>query len=314
MGPKVSCAAEGLLHGVVGSDTDENGWTRPQRFTAGQLKALGSCRAWHPGLYRQLAAATAGVSLQFETDSSNVWLEAEMDPMPRGSAAVVADVERYGTGVTPPYDGFSADVDDVHLPLALPDEGGLVSFCVDVTEAPEPGVQRLPGMGGASTHRVTIWLPCLGGCEVRSVMGDGTFIEPVAERGQLLVLGDSISQSYVTCDPGLAWPCRLAAQLGLELVNQGVGGQVFQPGTLVGMAGSVRPEHIVVEFGANYRFEPCQAGRVEQEVRTYLYEVAATWPEVPTWVMTTLPYTEVAYPNHPRSCFAEVDGDRKSVV
>ena len=49
----------------------------------------------------------------------------------------------------------------------------------------------------------------------------------------------------------------------------------------------------MVEFGANYRFEPCQAGRVEQEVRTYLYEVAATWPEVPTWVMTTLPYTEV---------------------
>ena len=195
MGPKVSCAAEGLLHGVVGSDTDENGWTRPQRFTAGQLKALGSCRAWHPGLYRQLAAATAGVSLQFETDSSNVWLEAEMDPMPRGSEAVVADVERYATGVTPPYDGFSADVDDVHLPLALPDEGGLVSFCVDVAEAPEPGVQRLPGMGGASTHRVTIWLPCLGGCEVRSVMGDGTFIEPVAERGQLLVLGDSISQA-----------------------------------------------------------------------------------------------------------------------
>ena len=106
MGPKVSCAAEGLLHGVVGSDTDENGWTRPQRFTAGQLKALGSCRAWHPGLYRQLAAATAGVSLQFETDSSNVWLEAQMDPMPRGSAAMVADVERYGTGVTAPYDGF----------------------------------------------------------------------------------------------------------------------------------------------------------------------------------------------------------------
>lgn len=64
----------------------------------------------------------------------------------------------------------------------------------------------------------------------------------------------------------------------------------------------------MVEFGANYRFEPCQAGRVEQEVRTYLYEVAATWPEVPTWVMTTLPHTEVAYPNHLRSCFAEVDG------
>ena len=70
MGPRVSCAAEGLLRGIVGSTTDADGWTRPLRFTPGQLKALGSCREWHPGLYRQLAACTAGVSLQFETDSS----------------------------------------------------------------------------------------------------------------------------------------------------------------------------------------------------------------------------------------------------
>ena len=308
MGPRVSCAAEGLLRGIVGSTTDADGWTRPLRFTPGQLKALGSCRAWHPGLYRQLAACTAGVSLQFETDSSEVMVEVAMDPVPRGSAAVFDDVERYGTGVQPPYDGFSADVDGVHLPLCLPDEDGLLTIRTDVCDAPEPGLQRLPGMGGAATHRVCVWLPCLTGCEVRGVWGDGTFIEPVADVGQLLVLGDSISQGYVTCDPGLNWPNRIAGRLGLELVNQGVGGQVFQPGTLVGMAAAARPEQVIVEFGANYRFEPCQASRVEQEVRTYLYEVASAWPEVPTWVLTPLPHTELAYPTHDHSCFGQVEG------
>ena len=308
MGPRVSCAAEGLLRGIVGSTTDADGWTRPLRFTPGQLKALGSCRAWHPGLYRQLAACTAGVSLQFETDSSKVAIEVAMDPVPRGSAAVIADVERYGTGMQPPYDGFSADVDGVHLPLFLPGDDGLLTLSLDVRDAPEPGLQRLPGMGGAATHRVCVWLPCLAGCEVRGVSGDGTFIESVEKAGQLLVLGDSIAQGYVTCDPGLNWPNRIAAGLGLELVNQGVGGQVFQPGTLVGMADVVRPEQVIVEFGANYRFEPCQASRVEQEVRTYLYEVATAWPEVPTWVLTPLPHTELAYPTHERSCAAQVEG------
>ena len=172
----------------------------------------------------------------------------------------------------------------------------------------------VPTVTGASpwapppAGRVRLWLPCLAGCRLGAVLGDGTFAEPVACPPDLLVLGDSIAQGFTSLDPAISWPALLADSLGLGLVNQGVGGQVFQPGTLVGLAGAVRPEHIVVEFGANYRFEPCQAGRVEQEVRTYLYEVAATWPEVPTWVMTTLPHTEVAYPNHLRSCFAEVDG------
>lgn len=308
MGPKISCAAAGFLRGIVASSTDADGWTTPGRFTPGQLKALGSCRAWHPGLFRQMAACAAGVSLRFETDSSNVSVEVRMAPFPRDSASMIDAARQHEGGPRPPYDGFSADVDGVHLPLALPDEEGRVSFCIDVCDAPEPGIQRLPGMGGAKTHEVCVWLPCLTGCEVRAIEGDGTFIEPAAQGGQLLVLGDSISQGFVTCDPGLAWPNRVAAELGLELVNQGVGGQVFQPGTLVGMPEAVRPEQVIVEFGANYRFEPCQAARVEQEVRTYLYEVASAWPEVPTWVMTPLPHTEDLWPTHPRSCFGEVRG------
>lgn len=93
----------------------------------------------------------------------------------------------------------------------------------------------------------------------------------------------------------------------MELLNQGIGGQVFQPGTLWGLE-ALDPAAIVVEFGENYRYERCAASAVGRDVRAYLSEVALAWPDTPTWVLGVPPHTEDVYPTHARSCFAEVDG------
>ncbi len=299
--------AADLLHGALDTQTERGGWVRPIRFAPAQLRALGSVRAWHPGLYRQLAACTAGVTLEFETDATRVMIEIRMDEPPRGSASVLADVRAHGELAHEPLDGVSADVDGRHLPLCLPDENNIVElYLEDPDAAPERGLVRLPGMG--EPHVVRVWLPCLSSCCVREIVSDGTYLNPVTQKDQLLVLGDSIAQGFVAGDPGRSWTALLAAHLGLDLMNQGVGGQVFQPGSLAGLARHVRPAAIVVEFGENYRYEPCSSSRTEREVRAYLYEVSETWPEVPTWVLTCPPHLEDVYPTHPRSCFAEVDG------
>ena len=132
--------------------------------------------------------------------------------------------------------------------------------------------------------------------------------EPLPPRGTLLVLGDSVAQGFTVADPALTWPALLAARMGLDLVNQGVGGQVFQPGSLPGAADVGPVAAVVVEFGDNYRFEPCGASMVRRDARAYLAQVAAAWPEAPTLVVTTPPHTEELYPTHPRSCVAAVDG------
>lgn len=305
MGLDICVRAAELLHGALDTSPQPGGWVRPVRFAPEQLRALGSVRAWHPGVFRQMAACTAGVSLEFETDATRVELDLRMDEPPRSSHSVIADVERHAEGPKPPYDGVGIEIDDRRLPLALPDEKNVLTWLLDdPSVAPEPGLQRLPGMG--VPHRVRVWLPCLTSCSVREVRSDGTYLTPVAAREQLLVLGDSIAQGFVGGDPGLTWPARLADHLGLDLVNQGVGGQVFQPGTVCGARG-LDVAAVVVELGENYRFEPCGADAVERDVRSHLAEVAAAFPDVPTWVLTTPPHLEVAYPTHPRSCFAEVD-------
>lgn len=286
--------AADLLRGALDVSVSADGWARPSRLTAAQVAEVGGIAAWHPRLYRQMAACTSGICLDLVTDSAHVALEAELDPLPSGSLAMIGDLVRHDPGARGPFDGFSLVCEGRRLGgvRACGGDGGLI-FALGFA----PGKKR----------RARIWLPCLSGCRLRGVFGDGTFIEPApAADGTLLVLGDSIAQGFSACDPALAWPALLAGELGCDLVNQGIGGQVFQPGSVADAAAAVSPSLIVVELGANYRFEPCRAEAVERDARAYFSEVCRAWPGVPVVALTPMFHTEDVYPTHPQSCFADV--------
>ena len=298
--------AAGLLHGAVSAVEQSYRWVRPLRFSDDQLRALGSCQAWHPGLFRQMASTTAGICIEFETDGDEVALEVEVDGEPKGTRAVLAEIDGEDEANERPHDGLSVDIDERHVWWGMPPAGQQVlSARLDGADPEDAlGLQPLPGM--ARTRHVRIWLPSLRGCLVRDVYSIGSFIRPVARRKQLLVLGDSIVQGFVCEDPACSWPALLAKRLGLDLVNQGVGGQVFQPGSLFGLAGSIDPERIIVAFGENYRYEACMARRVTRDVRSYLLEVSRLWPQVPTHVLTPLWHDEERHPSHKMSCHEQV--------
>ena len=309
-------SAGDFLHGVVGTTREPGGWVRPQRFTPGQMRVLTSCMAWHPGLFRQMARSTAGVCLRFRTDGSEVALSLRMDAEPRGTRAQLDHAE--GVPHRGMHDGVSCDVNGRHLPVRFPVTLGkgfpglrelagteLVIFNLsDPGEGPD-GMPPLPGFG--ALHEVTIWLPCLRGCSVGSVWTDGLTLEPVEQRPCLLVLGDSIAQGFTCDDPALSFPVRLAERLGMDVLNQGLYGQVFQQGSVTGLDELVSPARIVVEYGTNYRFEPCGVTRTERDVSLFLGEVSRAWPDVPTVVAEPLWHDEATFPTHAGSCFSEVN-------
>lgn len=303
-GSLLTVEAHTLLHGCVAISREGDGWVRPWRFEVEQVRAVGSCLAWHPGLYRQMARTTAGVCIEFETDASEVVLEVMVDAEPNGTRQVLEYID--GPGVRLPHDGVSADVDGRHIACRMPEEGvtSLAFTLDDVTIPDAHGMLSLPGLG--TTHHVRIWLPALRGCTVRSLITNGTFVDEVPSRPCLLVFGDSIAQGFVTDDPAHSWPVRLATSLGLDLVNQGIGGQVFQSGTLFGIARSVEAAAIAVAFGENYRYEPCLARSVARDIRSYLMEVARIWPDVSTYVLTPLYHDEERSPSHSMSCWHRV--------
>lgn len=303
--PTRAAAAE-LLHGAMGIREHDDRWVRPLRVSEAQLRALGSCQAWHPGLFRQMALTCAGVRVEFETDAREVVLELRVDREPRGTRAVLEGIDRNRPEGDDPHDMVSVDIDGHHEACGMPAEGDevLSVSLVGHDREDDLGLQALPGL--ARTRHVRIWLPALRGCMVRDVWCDGTAIRPVAPKRNLLVLGDSVAQGFVSDDPARSWPALLAARLGLDLVNQGIGGQVFQPGSLAGLAGSVDPERIVVAYGENYRYEACAAAGVSRDVRLYLRELSHLWPQATTYVLTPLWHDEAVWPSHARSCHAQV--------
>lgn len=309
--------AADFLRGCVDVRHEPSGWERPVRFLPSQLRTLESCMAWHPGQFLQMSRTTAGVCLRLRTDATEVALCLRLDPMPRATRATLRRVE--GREPAWPHDGVSCDVDGRHLPPATPVElerglpgmlelagSSVVVFSLEEPgEAPEQGLRPLPGFG--RIREVTLWLPCLSGCAVRDLWTDGLTVEPLPARPWLLVLGDGAAQGFLSDDPGLTWPALLAKRLDLDLLDQGILGQVFQQGTVRGLAERPDPARIVVSYGAAYRHEPCSASRTQREASGYLAEIAELWPEVPCQVLGPLWHDEKASPTHPHSCFAGLD-------
>ena len=172
-GQLICVAAARLLHGCVRVADEAGGWKRPWRFSSDQVRTMGSCLAWHPGLFRQMARCTAGITLEFDTDSTEIALEVLLDEEPSGTRAVLDPIRE---GADDPLDGISATVDGRHLACVMPStREAIVRFELDdPSQAPLPGLVMLPGFG--DTHHVRVWLPALRGCAVRNVWGNGTYI------------------------------------------------------------------------------------------------------------------------------------------
>ena len=302
----VSAPARRFLHGCVRTEDGADGFVRPWRIGSEQLRILGSCMAWHPGLFKQMARTTAGVTLRIRTDSMEIGVEIRCDEEPRGTREVLMDIDGTDPEGWLPHDGLGCLCDGRRLAFVPASSGpAFASWFLDADDV-HPGwhLQRLPGFG--PEHAVEIWLPALRGCCVGHIWGDGTYLEPVEAKRELLVLGDSLAQGFVAEDPSRSWVGLLADKWGMEALNQGIGGQVFQPQFLEGMPKEVAPAAIVVEYGANYRYEGYAASRLERDVHGFLAGIRKLWPEVSCYVITTMPASMERYPTHPASCYGEV--------
>lgn len=302
--PSCCAYARELVRGAIELEELPYGWVRPWRFSAAQRRALASCLAWYPGIYRQMAACTAGVRLEFETDASEVFIEVRTDREPRATRNVLAGMKPQVGEAASAHDGFSFDVDGRHRdgvvqlgPVAgsyaaavgAAGSGGqwAAGITLELGELKARGnLVALPGFG--QSHRVCVWLPALRGCELGRIAGNGTFVRAVegAEEPVLLVLGDSVAQGFTTGDPALAWPSVVSRELGMPLVNQSVGAQVFQESAVAPLPASAgTPALVIVALGANYRYGRCNERVVAREIAACLEHVDELWPSVPLVVL-----------------------------
>lgn len=271
----VRLPAKDFLKGALWVEDENFGWVRPERFYPEQKRALVSCAAWYPGVFRQMAECTSGVSLEFLTDSTSLELEIRYDAEPRVTQNVLEQSAlelAFGDSILVAVDANSSykqvalnkEATSFILKIEIEDEAPAaeLSESAETGESPKGAVQQeseeqLGGKPKASVgskktkpsrkaqqlqlpgfgdeHHVKIYLLAFRGCALRNIQGDGTYFLPAELRPQMLVLGDSIAQGYTADSAASAWPSLVAGALNFELVNQSVAAQVFQPSMLLGL-------------------------------------------------------------------------------
>lgn len=288
------------------------GRVRPQRFLSDQRRALGSCLAWYPGIFKQMAACTSGVRLEFSTDSQHIDLAITLDAEPKVTRNVLEHSLLAGGEEPTGFDGIAVVVDGVLVQtVALySDTIGDINLSFDLDNSTDTlgqnsaGCLPLPGMG--DSHQVCIYLPAHRGCELGYLQGDGTYALSLDDKPSLVVFGDSIAQGFIAASPVAAWPQRVATALNLDLYNQSIAAQVFQPSSLSGLdavADELKASYVVVALGTNYHLNTCAAGLTGREITHYFKQIDALFNEVPLLVLLpdTASFSPVA-----QSCFAQV--------
>ncbi len=104
---------------------------------------------------------------------------------------------------------------------------------------------------GSGKKLVSVYLPWSTCSELISLeLDNGSSLTPVTHSRKMLCFGDSITQGYFADNSALSYANILADKLDAEVINKGIGGEIFRP-ALAKCADTFTPDIITVAYGTN---------------------------------------------------------------
>lgn len=210
----------GITNGAV-RVTEENGAVRFYRFTEAQEHMY---KLNNAGFYKK-TFATAGVRLEFTTNSQSLGMEVECT---ESSSRTFFNHDIYING----EHRWSLGAD-------LKECGGepcAVSGRYDL---------------GEGEKLVKIYFPW-SVCSrlLRLELDDGCTLAPVSHSRTMIMLGDSITHGYDAAAPSHSYASLVADAMDAYAVNKGIGGEIFRP-ALAELRDDITPDIITVAYGTN---------------------------------------------------------------
>ena len=138
----------------------------------------------------------------------------------------------------------------------------------------------------AGEKRFTLWFPCMYAVFVKNVEADGTFVRPVTYPKTLLAIGDSITHGYDARNPSNAYPSIIAREFDINVINQGIGGDVYHEGNLGDGIGFM-PDFVTVLLGTN-DWSGRKHDHFMSSLENYYLLLDDLYPEVPKAVITPI--------------------------
>ena len=178
------------------------------RFTASQELYY---RTTNASFYTK-SLATAGVRLQFKTNSQRLFLKAELTA---GSSRTyyAFDVFTNGEFLDSLNNISSVELPTNYVGVSLP--LGMAEKQFDL---------------GDGEKTVCVYFPWSVAVKLLELSVDeDAVVEPIAVPKKLLAFGDSITQGYDAVHPSVRYIGKLADHLGMEEINKAIGGEIFCP-------------------------------------------------------------------------------------
>lgn len=202
-----------IVHNVLSIDYFGENGIRFNRFTDSQIKG------YEEG-YISRARSSAGVIFDFITDSDYIALKISLF---EGSAHKWSTFDLYVDGIFTEYKRFE-DYGDKSLSFILPN----------------------------GKHRVTLYFPWSAETVLNQVyLSDGASIEKIKKSKKIIVMGDSITQGYISEYSSLIYTNQISHTTDYEVINQGVGGYYFGRNTIDTSLLASNPDLIVLAYGTN---------------------------------------------------------------
>lgn len=195
------------------SFTEEDGYIRAYQYTKAQMDYFkeASDDFWYPR-----SMASTAKTLEFTTDADKVSFAYRI--IWKGSE-----------------DSFEIMAD------------GVISRIVYVKDIPEDGTLSFDLLAGRK--QVVIYLPADATVLIKDVDIDGAY-EPAVKKEKVLWLGDSITQGFGPLRSAQTYVSVANRLLGYDIINQGIGGYVYDKKSLMPMEG-YKPDKIIVALGTN---------------------------------------------------------------
>ena len=139
----------------------------------------------------------------------------------------------------------------------------------------------------AGEHRVAIYLPCLAKATLSNVtVSDGATLKPVTKSRRLLCYGDSITQGYDAKYSSQTYTNLLADKLDAEMVDQGIGGEIYRP-ELIDPDMAFDPDIITVAYGTN-DWSGQERERTVTNANGFYEKLRATYPKAKIFAVTPI--------------------------
>lgn len=234
------------VRGICNIESDGDSF-RFHRFLPENLKAYEAYPIW-----LEMAAFSAGVTLDFLTDSPFFKITAEIE-----------DGKISSTYFDLVVDGVFVSSGGAH------DCGGLID------------VELHSNIESGNLKNAVLYLPYVRPVRIIEIqIAKSAQILPAPEKTVMLALGDSITQGISSYHPAMTFAAVTARESGMTLHNCGVGGYIFNPDSIKEKP-VPSPTVIIVAYGTN----DWSMDNDVEKAHSYLKSLRKLYPTVPVVVL-----------------------------